>query len=347
MKRFKNALTASVIQSYFGGELIGDTSIALNCVAEPSAADQNAIVFLEQEKLVGQVLVTNPGLIITTKGFAEVLQGKNLLLVDKPYYIVLMLLSYWIEQDNATRAFDIDPSARVGLDCDISEPISLGANVIIGNNCKIGRNTRIESNCVISDNCVIGENCHLYANVVLYEDSILGDRVILHSGVVIGADGFGYILMGGKQQKIPQIGNVVIQNDVEIGANSSIDRATLGSTIVGEGTKIDNIVQVGHNCSIGKHSILCSQVGLAGSTIIGDYVYLAGQVGVAGHLTIGDRAMVGAQSGVVSDIEPDSKYFGSPAREAGLTKRIMAVEKHLPEMYKTYTKSLKQNVEPK
>ncbi|MDZ4122092.1 MAG: UDP-3-O-(3-hydroxymyristoyl)glucosamine N-acyltransferase [Candidatus Cloacimonadaceae bacterium] len=164
----------------------------------------------------------------------------------------------------------------------------------------------------------------------------------MHSGVVIGSDGFGYILMQGRQQKIPQIGNVVIHNDVEIGAGTTIDRATFGSTVIGEGTKIDNMVQIGHNCTIGKHSIICAQVGLAGSTNVGDYVYLAGQVGVAGHLTIHDRAMVGAQSGVANDIEAGAKYFGYPARNADLTKRIMAVERYLPDMYRAYKNLTKQ-----
>ncbi len=181
----------------------------------------------------------------------------------------------------------------------------------------------------------------LYPRVSIYEDSVIGKNCIIHSGVVIGADGFGFVQMNGIQQKIPQVGNVIIGDGVEIGANSCIDRATLGSTKIGNGTKIDDLVMIGHNCSIGEHSILCSQVGLAGSTRVGDYVYLAGQVGVAGHLTIGSRAMIGAQSGVVNNVPEDARYFGSPAIDAKLTMRIVATQKHLPDMYRAFMKAKK------
>jgi UDP-3-O-[3-hydroxymyristoyl] glucosamine N-acyltransferase len=311
-------------------------------VTEPSLADASSIIFLEQEKLLDLVRQAEAGLIITTEQFVPQLEGKNILVVEKPYYSVLMLVRYWLNLQEGDRASGIHESSVLGQNCVIGNNVTIGANSVIKDNCIIGDDTIIEENCHIGTDCRIGSNCKLYPGVTLYEESVLEDRVVLHTGVVIGADGFGYILLDGKQQKIPQIGNVVIHSDVEIGANSSIDRATFGSTIIGEGTKIDNLVQIGHNCVVGKHSILCAQVGLAGSTRIGDYVYLAGQVGVAGHLTIGDRAMVGAQSGVTNDIEPGAKYFGSPAREVGITKRIMAAEKYLPEMYRHYLKSIKQ-----
>jgi len=206
--------------------------------------------------------------------------------------------------------------------------------VVIEDFVKIGRNTIIEANSVIQQNVQIGSNCHIYPNVTIYEDYIIKNKVILHAGCVIGADGFGYIFYEGKHNKIPQVGNVIIEDEVEIGANSAIDRATIGSTIVGKGTKIDNLVQVGHNCTIGENSILCAQVGLAGSTEIGNIVYLAGQVGVAGHLKIDDGAMVGAQSGVAKYIPKKAKYFGTPAIDAGLQKRMFISLKKLPEIIK-------------
>ncbi len=346
MKRFKGTLTAAQIAHVLKAELIGASDILLDSVTEPTNATNRSIIFLEQEKLLEIVRNAEPGLVITTADFAGQLPGKNLIITEKPYYSVLMLVSYWLGLQDSERKYQIHESCNLGIDCEIGENVAIGANVRIGDNCKIGKGCIIEDNTVIGDNCVLGESCHLFPRVTIYEECQLGDRVILHAGVVIGADGFGYIFQDGRQQKIPQIGNVIIANDVEIGANSSVDRATFGSTIVGEGTKIDNLVQIGHNCIIGKHSIICAQVGLAGSTKVGDYVYLAGQVGVAGHLTIGDRAMVGAQSGVTSDIEPGAKYFGSPAREVGLTKRIMAAEKYLPDIYRHYLKSLKQTQEP-
>lgn len=343
MKRFKTILEPHVIQSIIGGVLQGESQQGLDNFAEPHEATESSVIFLEQEKYFDAVLAAKPGLCICNASYIDKLSDKNLLIVDKPYQSVLMLISYWLKQDAGLFVPELDPSSRIGNNCELDPQIRIGTNVKIGDNCKIGKYSIIEANSVIADNCILGEGCHLFPNVSVYSDCILGNGVIIHSGTVIGSDGFGYILMGGKQQKIPQIGNVVIHDDVEIGANTTIDRATIGSTIIGEGTKIDNLVQIGHNCIIGKHCILCSQVGLAGSTITGDYVYLAGQVGVAGHLSIGDRAMIGAQSGIANDIEADGKYFGYPAREIGLTKRIMAAEKYLPEIYRAYLKSIKDS----
>ncbi len=342
MKRFKQKITGSQIAQFIAARKLGNCDIELDSVTEPSLADASSIIFLEQEKLLEIVQQAEAGLIITTEQFVPHLEDRNLLVVEKPYQSVLMLVSYWLKQQEGDRTVGIHASSILGQNCVIGKNVSIGAHTVIKDNCIIGDNTIIEDNCHIGADCRIGTNCRLFPGVTVYEESVLEDRVVLHSGVVIGADGFGYILMDGIQQKIPQIGNVMIHSDVEIGANSSVDRATFGSTIIGEGTKIDNLVQIGHNCIIGKHSILCAQVGLAGSTRIGDYVYLAGQVGVAGHLSIGDRAMVGAQSGVTNNIEPGAKYFGSPAREVGITKRIMAAEKYLPEMYRHYLKSIKE-----
>jgi len=213
---------------------------------------------------------------------------------------------------------------------------------VIGENTIIGDGTKIDSNTVLAVNVQVGKNCHFFPNITIYEDCIIRNNVIIHSGCVIGADGFGYLLHEGIQNKIPQVGNVIIEDDVEIGANSSVDRATISSTIIGKGTKIDNLVQVGHNCIIGENSILCAQVGLAGSTVIGDVVFLAGQVGVAGHLKIEDGVMVGAQSGVSHTIPAGTKVFGTPAIDAGLKKRILASEKKLPEVVRHYKKLVKK-----
>lgn len=342
MKRFSPALTFAQIAAVIQAKQYPDSSILLDSVTEPDAAQSSSIVFLEQEKFLPAVLASRAGLVICTSDFADALCSRNVIVVPRPYFAILQLLTYWQSLEAASMPKGIDPTAVIGEDCTIAEDVYIGPHCVIRSGCKLDRACRLESGVSLGANVSLGKGCILHANVVVYDECILHDRVILHSNVVIGADGFGYILYENRQQKIPQIGNVIIHNDVEIGAGSTIDRATFGSTVIGEGTKIDNLVQIGHNCVIGKHSILCAQVGLAGSTTIGDYVYLAGQVGVAGHLTIGSRAMIGAQSGVVNDIEADAKYFGSPAREAGLTKRIMAVEKHLPDIYRSYLKSLKQ-----
>jgi len=320
-------------------ELMGDPEVQIDNIADPSESNPASLIFLEQEKFFERVLSSEAGLIITTNTFAARLTGRNLLIVEKPYYTILKLVAIMQAEKLSRLEYTRSEKVHIGKGTILPEKILIQDDVWIGENCQLGNRVIIEAGCVVGDNCRIGDGCHLYPRVVVYEDCVLMERVTLHAGVVIGADGFGYLLMDGKQQKIPQIGNVIIHSDVEIGAGSTIDRGTIGSTVIGEGTKIDNLVQIGHNCVIGKHSILCAQVGLAGSTIVGDYVYLAGQVGVAGHLTIGDGAMVGAQSGVAHDIEPGGKYFGYPAREAGLMKRIMAAEKKLPDIYRAFMKN--------
>jgi UDP-3-O-[3-hydroxymyristoyl] glucosamine N-acyltransferase len=336
MKRFAVALAPGQIAAVCGGEFKGDAAVRLRSVADPSEADAASIVFLEQDKYLEAVAKCPAGLVFCTAEGAERLAGRNLLIHPKPYFALMRLVSWWLEQGSAKPAPGVHPTAVVDPSASLGKDVHIGAFCVIGKSCRIGDHAIIESGCVIGDDTSIGCGTRLYPRVVVYHECLIGSGVIIHSGTVIGADGFGFILMDGIQHKIPQVGNVVIGDNVEIGANTAIDRATLGSTIVGEGTKIDNCVQIGHNCRIGRHSILCAQVGLAGSTIVGDYVYLAGQVGAAGHISIGDRAMIGAQSGLTRDIPADASYLGTPAMEANAFKRIFITQKHLPEMYRHY-----------
>jgi UDP-3-O-[3-hydroxymyristoyl] glucosamine N-acyltransferase len=341
LKRLKhNKLPSLCIAEYpLGGEDRGKQPVE-KLLRQRSRSQ--SVIFVEQEKYLDASLASSAGLVICSEAYAGKLGNHNLLLVDKPYFALMKLVSIWLHLESHTRVAKIHPTAVISPEAVLAEGVSVGAYSVIEAGARIDKGTVIASGCQIGKNVNIGTNCHLYPAVTIYEDCILMDRVVLHSGVVIGADGFGFLLDGGKQIMIPQIGNVIINNDVEIGANSAVDRGTIGSTIIGEGTKIDNLVQIGHNCIIGKHSILCAQVGLAGSTIVGDYVYLAGQVGAAGHIKIGDRAMIGAQSGISNDIPEDARCRGYPARDAGLMKRIMAAEMSLPDMYKAYRRSLKK-----
>ncbi|MDP2172987.1 MAG: UDP-3-O-(3-hydroxymyristoyl)glucosamine N-acyltransferase [Candidatus Cloacimonadaceae bacterium] len=343
MKQFKQSLSLERVRQITSADVSGSPDIVLDSVSEPADATASSIIFWEQEKYFDAVSASLAGLIITTAEGAKRLPGRHILITDKPYFTLLKLVSYWLRICSTQIQHEIKSSAVIDPAAKIGSPVSIGENCVIGKDCVIGDGCRISANCIISDGSVLGENCLLYPNVTIYEDSVIGSEVIIHSGAVIGADGFGFLLMEGIQQKIPQIGNVVIGDRVEIGANSCVDRATLGSTIIGEGTKLDNMVHIAHNCVIGRHCMLCAQVGLAGSTKLGDYVYLAGQVGVAGHLKIGDRAMVGAQSGITHEIPADSKYFGSPALEAITMKRILASQKNLPDIYRFYLKHNKSN----
>ncbi len=344
MKIFKNTLTPQAINSIIGGELSASREVSLNRIADPASADEQSVIFLDSEKYLPLVLASKAGLVIAGNKFKADFptQQFNLIFTENSYQSILILMHFWLEAEKEEFVSEIHPTAVVGKDVKLPEHVKIGPYVVLGNETEVGDYTQIDAFCSIGRKSKIGSHSHLFSNVSIYEDTVIGDKVYIHSGCVIGADGFGYLLLNDIQQKIPQIGQVIIHDNVEIGANTTIDRGTISPTVIGEGTKIDNMVQIGHNCVIGKHCILCAQVGLAGSSVLGDYVYLAGQVGLAGHLNIGDKTMVGAQSGVASDLEAGKKYFGYPARDAMLMKKIMAVENNLPEMYKFIQKLKKE-----
>jgi UDP-3-O-[3-hydroxymyristoyl] glucosamine N-acyltransferase len=343
MKKFNTHLTPPKIAAKLAVKAHITEDYYLNNVSELANADQHSVCFYENPKFLDDLKNSKAGLIFVANDF-DITQkaSTNLIFCEKPYLYFMMLVRFWLELDKSAPHSQIDPNVI------LPDSVILGRNVLIARNCtvgeesQIGDNTIIQSNTAIGKNVRIGSGCYIYPNVSIYDDSIIGDNVILHSGCVIGSDGFGYILHNNLQNKIPQVGNVIIGDDVEIGANTCVDRATLGSTIIKKGAKIDNLVQIGHNCVIGEHSIICAQVGLAGSTEIGDFVYLAGQVGVAGHLKIDNGVMVGAQSGVSHSLQAGEKVFGTPAIDAGLRKRIIVCEKNLPELVKYYRKNLKE-----
>ena len=226
----------------------------------------------------------------------------------------------------------VHPSAIVAADARVDATASVGPLVVVEAGARIGAGARVGALCYVGAGVEIGEACILGPHVTLLTGARLGRRVLVHPGAVIGADGFGFAFDGARHRKIPQTGGVVIEDDVEIGANCAIDRATFGNTIVRRGTKIDNLVQLGHNVEVGEHSILVAQVGVSGSSRLGRGVVLAGQVGVADHVRVGDGALVGAQAGVASDLDAGGRYLGSPARPILEAKRIFAAESRLPEL---------------
>lgn len=341
MRNFGSALSGAEIQAICGGEYRGDESLQITGVAEPAEARSSDAVFWEQERLFDSVLGSQAGLIICPPRKSHMLPGRNLLQHPRPTFAMMKLVSWWLESTSEKPRPGIHPSAVVDPSAMIAADAHIGAFCVIGANCSIENGVAIETHCSLGAGSRIGKGSRLYPRVTLYPGCVIGEQCVIHSGVVLGADGFGFILENGAQHKIPQVGNVVIGNWVEIGANSTVDRGTLGPTSVGDGTKIDNQVQIGHNCRIGKHCILCAQVGLAGSTLMGDYVYMAGKSGSAGHLSIGDRAMVGAQGGVTHDLPADGKYWGTPAIDAGFYKRLLAIQRKLPQIYCQYRKHAK------
>lgn len=240
-------------------------------------------------------------------------------------------------QPNAViqRPFGIHPTAQIHPNAAVSPDSFVDAFVSIDSDCTVGQGCHLHRGVTLMPGCKLGKDCQLFPGVVLYPGTILADRVILHANTVIGANGFGYRFVNGTHQPASQLGWVEIESDVEIGANTTIDRGTYGATRIGQGTKIDNHVQIAHNCTIGKHNLICAHVGIAGSASTGDYVVLAGQVGVKDHTHIGDRTQVGAQAGIASDVLPDQIMLGSPAKTRFEQAQLWAMENKLPEMRKT------------
>lgn len=311
------------------GEVYGDKDILITGVAGIREASPGDITFLVSPRYNKFLQTTKASAIIVPPDAPPT--EKTTVVSANPYLSFIKAVEYFYPQ-NPLCCTGIHPTAVIAEDAKIGEGVRMGAHCVIESGCSIGDQTTIMAGTYIGRSCSIGSNCLIYPNVTLREDVIVGNRVIIHSGAVIGSDGFGFVRDGEVYKKIPQVGNVVIEDDVEIGANVTIDRATTGTTRIGCGTKIDNLVQIGHNVTIGKNCVIVAQVGIGGTTEVGDGVTLAGQAGVAGHLRIGDNAVVAAQAGVVNDIKPEAIVSGYPAREHREARRIYASLPKLPEL---------------
>jgi len=319
------------LAEFVGGKVIGDDEVEISSVAGIEAAQPGEITFIAHPRYLPKLAETKASAVIVSK---ETLSSpKPLLCVGNPYLAFAKILALYSQKPYQPKGIDsrawISPVAQLGQELTIYPFVS------IGDRCRIGDRVIIYPGVYVGEDSSIGEESVLYSNVSIYPGTVIGKRVILHSGVVLGADGFRYVKEGKKNVKIPQIGSVEIEDDVEIGANTTIDRATFGKTIVRRGVKIDNLVQVAHNVVIGEDSILVAQVGIAGSTKVGSNVTLAGQVGLADNIEIGDNVMVGAQSGVPSDLAANQVYTGSPALPHREFLRAITAFPKLPEMRKT------------
>ena len=319
------------IAERLGGTLLGDATLEITGVSGLKEAVEGEISFLANPKYAALVSATKASAVIVPQDW------------DRPVSCAV------IRVENSDQSFaetaelfyepvpapspSVHPSACVAESAQLGIGVSIGANCTIEEGVVIGDHTIIKANCVIGYKSVIGKNCLLYPLVSTREFTEIGNRVIIHNGTVIGSDGFGYAVQkDGTRTKIPQIGTVVIGDDVEIGANVAIDRARFGKTRIGKGTKIDNLVQIAHNVVIGEHSVMCGQVGVSGSSTIGSHVILAGQAGLAGHLEVGDGAVVGAQSGVMKDVAPKDFVFGTPAFPHLQSKKMVANTMLLPKL---------------
>ncbi|MDR0445243.1 MAG: UDP-3-O-(3-hydroxymyristoyl)glucosamine N-acyltransferase [Puniceicoccales bacterium] len=316
--------------------IVGQSSQKISRIANLSEAEAGDTSFLSNPKYRSEVASCRASLILVPEDYAGQPQDNQVFFHCPSPSRSLGILCKHIEQLQQKPALaGIHPTAIVAESASIDPSASIGPYVIIGENSIIEAHVEIQSHVVIGRHCHIQENTKLWAHVTILNHSQIGKRVIIHSGTVIGSDGFGYETNAEEHhEKLSHIGCVIIEDDVEIGANCCVDRARFATTLIGSGTKIDNLVQIGHNVRIGAHCILVSQVGIAGSTIIEDHVTLGGQVGIAGHIRIGRGSMVGAQSGIAKNIPPKSFLRGTPAMEYGKANRFYTVREKLPSLLK-------------
>ncbi len=314
-----------------GGEVDGDGSVIITGVAGIKEAQPGDITFLADPRYEKYLKTTRASAIIVSKRIPDA--GRPLVLSGNPYVAFIRAVRHFVPERNG-RPVGVDPTAVVAPSAVLGADASVGANAVVEEDVTVGDGSVIHAGAYVGKRTRIGAGCVIYPNVSIREDTVIGDNVIIHCGAVIGSDGFGYALDGDAYVKIPQVGNVVLEDDVEVGANTTIDRATTGSTVVGRGTKIDNLAMIAHNVRIGENSIVVAQVGIGGSTEIGKGVNLAGQAGVAGHIKIGDGAVVAAQAGVTKSVGPGKCVSGYPAREHSLAKKVYAALQRLPELIK-------------
>ena len=323
--------TLAEIAELVQGVLEGDGTVRINGVAKIEEADSGKITFISNPRYAKFVDTTKASAIIVSNDFPE--RDKPIIRTQNPYFSFLKVLKvFHPEGESLTKG--IHPSAIINKTTKVGANARIGAYVVIDRHCNIGENVIIHPGVVIGREVEIGNRTTIYANVVLREQVRIGNNVIIHSGTIIGSDGFGFAREGEVYHKIPQVGTVVIEDDVEIGANCTIDRATLGETVLHKGVKLDNLIQVAHNVEIGENTVIAAQTGISGSTKIGSNVIIGGQVGFVGHIKIGNNTTIGAQSGVSKSLPPDSVYFGYPARPIMQAKREDVALRKLPDLLK-------------
>lgn len=320
--------TALQIANLIGGTVIGDGNVSLSGIAPAVSARPGDLTFAENDQYFARAEQSAASAVLVDAEFAS----RNKALIKVPNARIGFARAMSIFFPEQPFAAGIHPTAVIAPTARVAATAHIGAYCVIGENVRIGERAVLQGLNHVGNDCEVGEGTCLFPNVTLYPRTQIGRNVRIHAGTVIGSDGFGYVFDNGNHRKVPQVGNVMIQDEVEIGANVTIDRGALGPTIIGKGTKIDNLVQIAHNVTIGEHSLVVAQAGVAGSTRIGNYVTLAGQVGLAGHLKIGDRVTIAAQSGVMHDIPEGQKWFGSPAMPDRKMKRQVIAQQQLPEL---------------
>lgn len=325
-------LTLKEINNLVGGELQGDPAIVIKGVSGIKEAKEGDITFLANSKYESMIADSGASAVITYKNTEKAI-SKPVIRVENPSLAFAKVVSFMF-QDERRLPKGVHPTAILGQGVSLGKGVSLGPHVVLEDNVAINDNTVICAGAFIGYGTKIGSDTLIYPNVTIREKTLIGDRAIIHSGTVIGSDGFGFEEVNGAHYKIPQVGIVVIEDDVEIGACVTIDRARFGKTVIGRGTKIDNLVQIAHNVVVGENSIIVAQAGISGSSVLGKNVILAGQSGVVGHIELGDNVIVGAQAGVTKSVPRNTFVVGSPAKPHHVSKKIFAGWVKLPELIK-------------
>jgi len=332
--------TTAEIARLINGVIVGDANILIRGFASITEAKEGDITFLDNPRYLSLLETTAASAVVTSKQIKSA--SKTLIQVDNPSLAFVQLLSLVMPKEK--RPSGVHPTAVLGNNVKLGKNVSIGAYTVIDDNAIIGDNTVIYPHCFIGHDSQIGSDCLIYSGVSIRERIIIGSRVIIHSGAVVGSDGFGFVTAQGVHHKIPQLGIVEVGDDVEIGANVTIDRARFDKTVIGKGTKIDNLVHIAHNVVVGENCLIVAQVGISGSTTLGKGVILAGQAGLVGHIHIGDGVVVAAQSGVSKSIPDYTQVWGTPAKPFALAKRINACIQRLPYLYKI-VEEIKRKIE--
>lgn len=341
-------LTVKNIAELIGGKVVGNENLLISKLQRIEDASQGGISFLARPEYEKFLIDSNVSCVLVSQNCSKhPNENQAFVVCDDPYLAFIKLIKHFESQRIKPKS-EIHPSAVIADNVHIGENVQIGANSVILNDCIIGDNTIINPNVVLYRNVQIGSDCIINSSVVCYHETIIGNNCIIHSGAVIGADGFGYLenKETGKYDKIPQVGNVVIGDDVEIGANATIDRALLGSTVIESGVKIDNLVHVAHNCLVGENTGIAAQTGISGSSKIGKRNRFGGQVGLAGHLETANDVTLIAQSGVSKSVTKPGIYFGTPIKERLHAFKIEACIRQLPEMFAEIDK-IKKHIKEK
>ena len=325
--------TAKQIAELIGGRVEGNENTAVHTFAKIEEGQPGAISFLSNPKYTHYLYETKSSVVLVNDDLQlEQEVGTTLIRVKNAYESVAHLLQFY--ESMKPKKKGIDPLASISPKATIGKDVYIGAFACIGDGTVVGDGTQIYPHVVIGDGVKIGTGCLFYPNVTIYQGCQIGNNVTIHAGSIIGADGFGFAPNVEGYDKIPQIGIVVIEDNVEIGANTCVDRSTMGQTVIHKGVKLDNLIQIAHNCEIGENTVMSAQVGVAGSTKVGSWCMFGGQVGLAGHITVGDHVNLGAQSGVPSSIKSNQTLIGTPPMEPTPFFKSQAIFRRLPDMYK-------------